>query len=284
MTGTLYLVATPIGNLEDITLRALKILKEVSFIACEDTRRTAKLLNRHGISTARESLHEHNETARTPRLLEALREGKSIALVSDAGMPLISDPGFTLVSECNRAGIKVVPIPGPSSVLAALAGSGLPADHFYFAGFLPSRASQRTRKLAELSGLACTLILYEAPHRLLESLEEMIRVLGSRRACLARELTKIHEEWLRGTLNEILDTLKARPAIQGECTLVIAGGGGKPQIQLYPHSIRAHVEQEMKKTGVSSKEALRNVAQQRGISRRDAYRQMLAGKGKLDNH
>src|SRR5512144_1331852 len=158
MPGTLYLVATPIGNLEDVTLRALRVLKEVDLIACEDTRRTAKLLNHYAITTARESLHEHNESARTPQLLEALRQGRSIALVSDAGMPLISDPGFTLVSECTRAGIKVIPIPGASSVLAALAGSGLPADHFYFAGFLPSRSSQRRKELAELCGLECTLI------------------------------------------------------------------------------------------------------------------------------
>ncbi len=278
MTGTLYLVATPIGNLEDVTLRALRILKEVDLIACEDTRRTAKLLNHYAIATPRESLHEHNEAARTPRLLEALRQGRSIALVSDAGMPLISDPGFTLVSECTRMGIKVVPVPGPSSVLAALAGSGLPADRFYFSGFLPSRGSQRKKKLVELAGLTCTLILYEAPHRLLESLEDMVEILGPRSACLARELTKIHEEWLHGTLREILDILKARPPVRGEITLVVAGGEGRAQVQPHPDSIRAHVEEEMKRTGTSSKEALRAVARKRGISRREAYREMLAGK------
>jgi 16S rRNA (cytidine1402-2'-O)-methyltransferase len=276
--GTLYLVATPIGNLEDITLRALRILKEVDLVACEDTRHSLKLLSHAGISTPRESFHEHNEAARTPRFLGFLQQGRSIALVTDAGMPLISDPGFTLVRECIRAGIRVVPIPGPSAVLAALAGSGLPADDFYFAGFLPPTSSRRRRRLEEISTLPCTLVFYEAPHRLLVSLKDMVEILGPRNGCMARELTKIHEEFLHGTLSEILETLQSRQSIQGEITLIVGGGDSRSHSPDFPDSIREHVEKEMSTTGASRKEALRGVARQRGISRREAYRQLLDEK------
>jgi 16S rRNA (cytidine1402-2'-O)-methyltransferase len=269
--GTLYLVATPIGNLEDITLRALRILKEVDLIACEDTRHTSKLLTRHGITTPRESYHKFNEQNRTPRLIQMLHEGKNIALVSDSGTPLVSDPGYEIVAGCRREGIQVVPVPGPSAAITALVGSGLPTDTFFFAGFLPPRSSLRRRKLEELASVPSTLILFEAPHRLLASLEDMSAVLGPRRATLARELTKIHEEFLHGTLPELLEILRTRPAIQGEITLVIERGEIASIESVWPESIKQHLEEEIGKTGLPRNEALKAVAKQRGISRREAY-------------
>ena len=272
-TGFLYLVATPIGNLEDITLRALRVLKEADLVACEDTRHTAKLLTRYGIKTPRKSCHEFNEENRVPELVRMLREGKNIALVGDAGTPLISDPGYKIVSVCRREGIAVIPIPGPAAAVAALAASGLPSDCFFFAGFLPSRASQRRRRLEELVGIQATLIFYEAPHRLINSLEDMTAILGSRRIALAREITKIHEEFLCGTLDEILDTMTARQEIRGEITLVIGGADEEcVNAPVFPESIREHLAKEMKKNGLLRNEALKTVARERGISRRDAYR------------
>jgi 16S rRNA (cytidine1402-2'-O)-methyltransferase len=274
--GILYIVATPIGNLEDITLRALRILKEVDLIACEDTRHTAKLLTHYGISTPRESYHQFNEESRTPRLIEMMRNGKNIALVSDSGTPLVSDPGYELIAACRNEGIQVIPIPGPSASIAALTGSGLPAESFFFAGFLPSKKSLRKRRLEELAVFQTTLILYEAPHRLLESLEAMVEILGDRRATLARELTKIHEELLHGTLPEMLEILRARPRIKGEITLVIEKGEAVALSADYPASLREHLEQELEKTGLPRNEALKSVAKQRGISRKQAYDQLIA--------
>jgi 16S rRNA (cytidine1402-2'-O)-methyltransferase len=276
--GSLYIAATPIGNLEDITLRALRVLKEVDIVACEDTRHTAKLLARYGITTPRKSYHEFNEENRVPELIRLLREGKNIALVGDAGTPLISDPGYKIVSACRREGIAVIPLPGASAAVAALAASGLPSDSFFFAGFLPSRGAARRRRLEELAGIPATLILYEAPHRLPASLKDMAVVLGSRRAALAREITKIHEEFLCGTLDEILDTLRLRPEIRGEITLVIESGEGKgaeAAAPVFPESVREHLAEEMKKSGLSRNEALKAIARARGISRRDAYRQLI---------
>jgi 16S rRNA (cytidine1402-2'-O)-methyltransferase len=272
--GTLYLVATPVGNLEDITLRALRILKEVDLIACEDTRHTAKLLTRYGIGTPRESYHKFNEENRAPRLISLMHEGKNIALVSDSGTPLISDPGYEIVSICRREGIPVVPVPGPSAAIAALIGSGLPAESFFFAGFLPARGSLRKQKLQDLASIPATLILYEAPHRLLTALQDMVEILGGRRATVARELTKIHEEFLHGTLPELLNILQSRPSIQGEITLVIERGETVPGSSVWPASIKQHLEQEINSTGLSRNEALKAVAKKRGISRRDAYHEL----------
>jgi 16S rRNA (cytidine1402-2'-O)-methyltransferase len=272
--GTLYIVSTPVGNLEDITLRALRILKESDLIACEDTRHTARLLTKYGINTPRESYHKFNEESRTPRLIQMLREGKNIALVSDSGTPLVSDPGYELVSRCREEGIQVVPIPGPSAAIAALVGSGLPADSFFFAGFLPARGAVRRRRLEELSCVPATLVLYEAPHRILRSLEDMIAVLGDRRTTLARELTKIHEEFLSASLSKILEILQARSEIQGEITLVIERGETVSAETGWPESIRRHLEEEMEKTGLPRNEALKVVAKKRGISRRDAYNKL----------
>ncbi len=276
--GRLYLVATPIGNLEDITPRALRVLREADLIACEDTRHTAKLLTHFGIPTPRESYHQHNEQSRAQKLLEQLKLGKTIALVSDAGMPLVSDPGFTIVAACVREGIPVTPIPGPSAVVTALAASGLPSDSFFFAGFLPHKSSERKKRIAELSRLRCTLVLYEAPHRLKAALTDLVDALGARRACLARELTKIHEEWLRGTLPEILETVAAKDEVRGEVTLVIDQGEPAAESSPGTGSILHDVEEEMRRTGGTGKEALRAVARKLGISRRDAYQKLLEEK------
>ena len=274
------MVATPIGNLEDISLRALRVLKEADLIACEDTRHTARLLNHYGITTPCESHHEHNEAAHTLRLLDMIQKGKNIALVSDAGTPLLSDPGYTLVSGCRERGLAVVPIPGPSAIAAALAGSGLPTDSFFFAGFLPPRQGMRRKRLQEMMAIRATLVFYEAPHRLLATLEDMTRILGERQACVARELTKIHEEWLRGTLPELLAEFRSRPQVRGEITLVVDRGEQLPAAEgpSWPKSISRHLRDQIEKTGASQKEALKAVARERGISRKDAYRQLLNDK------
>jgi 16S rRNA (cytidine1402-2'-O)-methyltransferase len=277
----LYLISTPIGNLEDITLRALRLLKEVDLIACEDTRRTAKLLTHYEITTRRESHHEHNEVRSTVRLLSLLKNGKNIALVSDAGTTLISDPGYTLVTACLRAGIRVIPVPGPSAVTAALTGSQLPNDSFYFAGYLPAKAGQRQRRLQELASIPATLILFEAPHRILPALKDLVAILGPRRACLAREMTKLHEEWLHGLLPEILERLRSKPNIKGEITLVIDRGGAAEMAESYPASANAHFRQVVEKHGMTRKEALKVVAKERGVSRRELYKQLVAEKPDL---
>lgn len=279
-TSTLFLVATPIGNLEDISLRALRVLREADLIACEDTRHTARLLRHYGIATPRESHHEHNEASHTRRLVDLLREGKNIALVSDAGTPLLSDPGYSLVTACRQEGFTVVPIPGPSAAVTALSASGLPTESFFFAGFLPPKKGLRRKKLQEIAGVPATLIFYEAPHRLVAALGDLCEVLGARQACLARELTKVHEEWLRGTLPEILATLRARPRILGEITLLVDRGTPEsiPAQTGWPASIAQHLQEEMQRTGASQKEALKAIARQRGISRKEAYRQLLACK------
>jgi 16S rRNA (cytidine1402-2'-O)-methyltransferase len=273
--GRLYLVATPVGNLEDITLRALRILKEVDLVACEDTRHTAKLLTRYEIRTPRESYHKYNEESRALQLIEMLREGKNIALVSDSGTPLVSDPGYEIVSSCRREGIEVIPIPGPSAAIAALTGSGLPSDSFFFAGFLPPKSSQRKRRLEELAGIPATMILYEAPHRLLTCLDDMNAVWGPRRCCIARELTKIHEEFVQGTIPELIEIFHARPSVQGEITIIIERGEDVPETIEYPESLKEHLEEEIRKTGLSRNEALKSVAIKRGMTRREAYNELL---------
>src|SRR5215467_807273 len=215
--GCLYLVATPIGNLEDITLRALRILKEADQIACEDTRHTQKLLNHYNIAKPLVSYHEHNEMTRAPELVVAIEEGEQIALVSDAGMPLVSDPGYRLVTLALRHHIAVIPVPGPSALLAALSASGLPNEEFLFAGFLPARSGERRRALERLRIEDRTIILYEAPHRIDEAIADAREILGDRPTCLAREVTKLHEEFRRNTLSELAASLSEKPA-RGEIT------------------------------------------------------------------
>jgi 16S rRNA (cytidine1402-2'-O)-methyltransferase len=221
MCGLLYIVATPIGNLEDITYRAVRVLGEADLIACEDTRQTRKLLDHYQIHKPTISYHDHNEAERTEDLTARLLAGETIALVSDAGMPLVSDPGYRLVHAAIEAGISVQPIPGPSASLTALAASGLPTDSFHFGGFLPPKTGQRVKLLESLAEEHATLIFYEAPHRILESLEAIESALGPRPVVVAREITKIHEEFLRGTAAEIHARLAARDAVKGEITVLI---------------------------------------------------------------
>lgn len=280
MSGTLYLVATPIGNLEDITLRALRILREVDLIACEDTRQTRKLLQHYGIHKPTVSYHEHNEQARAEELAARLREGARIALVSDSGTPLISDPGYRLVKRAIAEGVPVEPVPGPSALIAALSASGLPTDAFRFGGFLPARATARRKVLAALREEQATVIFYEAPHRILEALADIQEVLGSRPVVVARELTKVHQEFLRGDPGEVRRALAARHGVKGEITLLIgrapeAAAETAPVEEAEAEQLRREVENAMA-GGLTRAEAIKCVARQRGLGKRALYR-MLSG-------
>jgi len=273
----LYLVGTPIGNLEDITLRALRLLKEVDVIACEDTRQTQKLLTHYAIATRTTSYHEHNEITKSAELVKAMREGASVALVTDAGMPGISDPGYRLIALAIRHGVTVVPVPGASAFLAALVGSGLPTDSFRFSGFLPAKRGERRAALEAIRNSPRTQVFYEAPHRIVETLTDVVEVLGeARQVVIAREVTKIHEEFLRARAGEVLETLKSREAIKGEITLLI----GKPEEQNVAtaafgrQGIRDRVRQIMAEEKVDEKAALKKVAKERGVSKSEAYREM----------
>jgi 16S rRNA (cytidine1402-2'-O)-methyltransferase len=277
----LYLVATPIGNLEDITLRALRVLKEVDVIACEDTRQTQKLLNHYAIATRTTSYHEHNEMTKSAELVKEMQEGASVALVTDAGMPGISDPGYRLITLAIRHHVPVVPVPGASAFLAALVASGLPTDSFRFSGFLPAKRGDRRTVLETVKNSPRTLVFYEAPHRIVEALEDVVEVLsGARHVVVAREVTKIHEEFLRGRASEVLDTLKAREVVKGEITLLI----GKPEEQdvataaFGRQGIRERVQQIMAEENVDEKAALKKVAKERGVSKSEAYREWQRGK------
>src|SRR5690349_4057862 len=276
--GCLYLVGTPIGNLEDLTLVGVRDLKEVDEIACEDTRHTQKLLNHYEIRKPLVSYHEHNELTRAPELLISLEQGAKIALVSDAGMPLVSDPGHRLVTLCLRHHIPVVPIPGPSALLAALSASGLPNEEFLFVGFLPARSGERRRALEHLRIEDRTIILYEAPHRLEECVAEALEILGDRPAWMAREVTKLHEEFVRGKLSEIAASLEERPA-RGEITLIIGPSEAGEQ-QLHgdsAQSLAARVDELMHQAKLGRKDALKLAAKERGLTRRAAYSQLIGG-------
>ncbi len=277
---SLFLVATPIGNLEDITLRALRILKEVDLIACEDTRQTLKLLNHYGIQTRLVSYHEHNEMTKAAELVVDLEGGAKIALVTDAGMPGISDPGFRLIALAIRHHVPVVPIPGASAFLAALVASGLPTDSFRFSGFLPSKSGQRRKLLESVKDSPRTQVFYEAPHRLLETLADVIEVLGSdRHVVVAREVTKLHEEFLRGRVGEILQQFKARGGVKGEITLLIAKQeSSEPRAANSEVSIAQRVRAIMAEEKVDEKAALKKVAKERGIGKSEAYREWQRGK------
>jgi len=268
MAATLFVVATPIGNLEDITFRAVRILKEVDWIACEDTRQTSKLLHHYAIETPTLSYHEHNEMERAKDLVSRMLSGSSGALVSDAGMPLVSDPGYRLVHAAVEAGIQVVALPGPSASLTALAASGLPTDQFHFGGFLPVKPGQRFHAIEAIRHEHATVIFYEAPHRILDALADIESALGPRQVVVARELTKIHEEYLRGTAAEIRATLVSRDAVRGEFTVLI-GKATKPVADDTP--INDAVESCIR-GGMSRMEAMKTVARQRGLSKRDVYR------------
>jgi len=272
----LYLVGTPIGNLEDITLRALRILKEVDVIACEDTRQTQKLLNHYAIGTRTTSYHEHNEMTKSAELVKEMQEGASVALVTDAGMPGISDPGYRLIALAIRHHLSVVPVPGASAFLAALVASGLPTDSFRFSGFLPAKRGERRAALEAVKNSPRTQVFYEAPHRVVESLEDVCEVLGeARHVVVAREVTKLHEEFLRGRAGEVLENLKARDAVKGEITLLIGKADeSETQSAVTPRvSVRQRVEQIMAEEKVDEKAALKKVAKERGVSKSEAYRE-----------
>jgi len=287
MIGTLYIVATPIGNLEDVTQRALRILGEVDLVACEDTRHTRVLLNHFGIKTKTISYHEHNERPRAEQLCQLLVSGKNVALVSDAGTPLVSDPGFRIVSAAIEANIPVVPIPGATAFVAALTASGLPADQFFFAGFLPARANARQKKLEELRTVAATLVFYEAPHRIAATLKTAREVLGNRRAAVARELTKIHEEFTRGRLEDLGQRFSEATRAKGELVLLIDGTADEA-IAAHDSAIPgqssyrdlAERVNELEVGGLDPKQALKQAARELGLKRADAYRRLVAHKNR----
>ncbi len=265
--GTLYIVGTPIGNLEDITLRALRVLKEVGLIAAEDTRVTRKLLHRHGIHTPLTSYHEHNKLSKLPSLIEALGE-KDVALVSDAGMPGVNDPGYELVREASKAGIAVVVVPGPSAVTAAIALSGIAVDQWVYLGFLPRKRSERRRLLESFSGDARACVAFETPHRLASALEDIRGALGDRRIAVCRELTKLHEEVFRGTVSEAIEYF-AEP--RGEFTLVIEGGATASVKDSSGEDARELLAR-LRNQGIAAREAVAAAVEQSGLSRREVYR------------
>jgi 16S rRNA (cytidine1402-2'-O)-methyltransferase len=269
--GTLYVVATPLGNLEDVTLRAVRVLREVALVACEDTRRTAVLLRAHGISTPTTSYFEHNERWKGARILEALRAGRDVALVSDAGTPGISDPGYRLVRDARAEGLPVVPVPGPSAAVAALSVSGLPTDRFLFVGFLPAKSAARREALRALGGARETLVLYESPVRVTALLADAEELLGDREAFLCREATKVHEEYRRGRLSELRTRLEERGAIRGEIVLVVAGAAEAAQASEAPEALFARLVAE----GRTRRQAVKETARALGLPARDVYRRVL---------
>jgi 16S rRNA (cytidine1402-2'-O)-methyltransferase len=270
----LYLVATPIGNLEDITLRALRVLGSVDRIACEDTRQTQKLLNHFNLRTPTVSYHMHNEAPRTDELIEQLKQGARIAVVSDAGTPGIADPGSQIAAAAVAAGIPVFPIPGANAAVSALIASGLSTEHFTFRGFLPAKEGQRRTALEDLPRTGETHIFYEAPHRILDTLDDIEAIFGSaQHIVLARELTKLHEEFLRGPVGDIRRELASRPAIRGEFVLVFSPHPFEPQ-QTQSSSIAAEVAALIQSENLSEKDALKRVARERGIGKSEAYREL----------
>jgi 16S rRNA (cytidine1402-2'-O)-methyltransferase len=282
----LYLVGTPIGNLEDITLRALRVLKSADRIACEDTRQTQKLLNHFGIETPTTSCHEHNEAEKTPELVEQLKAGARIAVVSDAGMPGISDPGMTLARAAIEAGVAVYPIPGANAALSALVASGLSTSTFLYAGFPSAKSGAR---LGELEGFAArvpagdalTLVFYEAPHRILETLADVEKVWGSScRVVVAREVTKLHEEFLRGTVGDVHRNLAARERIRGEITLLVEARALAGEAAGASSSLKERVAELQRSEGLDEMAALKRVARERGISKSEAYRELQRERGR----
>jgi 16S rRNA (cytidine1402-2'-O)-methyltransferase len=275
MAGTLYLVATPIGNLADITHRALQVLKDVELIACEDTRHTHKLLKHYGITTKTISYHEHNEQQRAAQLLDLLKQGTDIAVVSDAGTPSISDPGFRLVRAAIESEVPVVPVPGPSALISALIAAGLPTDEFFFAGFVPSRSNARRARLSELRTVPGTLIFYEAPHRLAATLEDAYEILGEREAVVARELTKLHEEIRRGRLSDLAKHYRNEETPRGEIVVLIDRNVIGGTTRETTSSVAALVDQ-FEQDGMDHRAALKKAARELGLSRAEAYRKLIA--------
>ena len=280
----LYIVATPIGNLEDITLRALRVLREADLIACEDTRHTQKLLNHFEIRKPTQSYHEHNEAARALELVERVERGERIALVCDAGTPGISDPGERLIRAAVERGLNVVTIPGASAIVSAVAASGLPTASFRFMGFLPSRSGERRSALESLRDAKETLIFYEAPHRILEMLADVARIFGQhRRVVVARELTKVHEEFLRGTVEIIAAELAKRPAIKGEMTVIVSGDVEDEAGRKSDRNVIERMRELMTSASLDEKAALKQVAKEFGLSKSEAYREWQRRKPAIDN-
>jgi 16S rRNA (cytidine1402-2'-O)-methyltransferase len=277
--GTLYVVATPLGHLEDVTLRAVRVLREVSLVACEDTRRTGSLLRAHGIGTPTTSYFEHNERWKGERILDTLRAGSDVALVSDSGTPGISDPGYRLVREARDEGLPVVPVPGPSAAVAALSVSGLPTDRFLFVGFLPPRSGARRRALGELASERSTLVFHESPVRVLDSLADMVAVLGDREAFLCREATKVHEEYVRAPLSALLASLAARESVKGEIVLVVKGATEGPRAAgLEP----VPLYRELAAEGRTRREAVKETARRLGLGAREVYRLVQEAEARRD--
>lgn len=269
MAGTLYIVSTPIGNLEDITLRALRILRSVSLIACEDTRHSARLLQHFQISTPTVSYYDFNESERTGQIIDRLQQGESVALVSDAGTPLLSDPGFVLVRESIRAGIRIEPVPGSSALLACLVAAGFPANEFFFAGFLPAKAAQRRRRLRQLISHKTTLVFYESSHRIVETLEDLVQLCPDAPLAVGRELTKLHEEFLRAYPAQVLQQLGKDP--KGEFVVVL---DARMLSDREAEKSVAESVQELIDQGIDRMTALKQVAKRLGISKSEAYRRM----------
>jgi len=274
--GSLYIVATPIGNLEDITQRALKILADVDLIACEDTRHTRKLLTHFGINTPTVSYHDHNERERAAELVRRLRGDESVAIVSDAGTPGINDPGFRLVQLAIENEVPVIPVPGPNAVITALVCSGLPTDEFFFGGFLPAKSNARRARLAELRSMPATIVFYEAPHRIAAALKDAREILGPRQAVVARELTKLHEEFARGTLDELAAQFSSSDKARGELVLLIERGAiDEVEVSNLSTSVAAVVA-ELEKEGLDHRAALKKAARSLGLTRDEAYRRLVA--------
>jgi 16S rRNA (cytidine1402-2'-O)-methyltransferase len=275
--GALYIVSTPIGNLEDITERALRVLKEVALIACEDTRHTRKLLTHYGINTPTVSYHEHNERERALELLGTLQQGASVAIVSDAGTPGINDPGFRVVRLAIENDVPVIPVPGPSALIAALVSSGLPTDEFFFGGFLSAKTNARRTRLGELRSLPATLIFYEAPHRIAATLKDAHEILGPRQAVVARELTKMHEEFARGTLAELSQRFASGERVRGEIVLMIDRAGTESEVirDSAEHSVVEMVA-AFENEGLDHRAALKKTARALGLTRAEAYRRLVA--------
>ncbi|WP_158943812.1 16S rRNA (cytidine(1402)-2'-O)-methyltransferase [Granulicella sp. S190] len=277
----LYLVATPIGNLEDITLRALRVLRQADRIACEDTRQTQKLLNHFEIRTPTVSYHMHNEGSRTEELIAELRQGARIAVVSDAGTPGIADPGGQIVAAALAAGVDVFPIPGANAAISGLIASGLPTEHFTFHGFLPAKAGQRKTALEDLDRSDATHIFYEAPHRILDTLADVESVFGpAQHVVIARELTKLHEEFLRGTVADLRSQLNARASVRGEIVLMLAPAAAETAPETKA-TLAAEVAALRKSEGISEMDALKRVARERGIGKSEAYRELQREQNRL---
>ncbi len=271
MFGKLFVVSTPIGNLQDITLRAIETLKTVDIIACEDTRHTGKLLKALSIKNKLISVHEHNEAERAAELCSDLLEGRSVAIVSDAGTPAINDPGFRLVAKAVETGIEVVSVPGPTAFVAAVTISGLPTDAIFFGGFLPSKKSERRKRLMEVKDIPATVVFYESPHRIAAALADCEAMLGDRKAAVARELTKLHEEVIRGSLSELISTIK-ESKIRGEFVLMISRDDAR-NLEISGRSI-SEIVYRLESEGMIRKNALKQAAKLLGITRSEAYRQL----------